>query len=93
MVTAITLDPPSIHLGVGSERPLSQRVNRPRVTRPAGAYQTTEFLNSKAGEILSTKGQFARAANGVLGKYRLETAQEEQHKGMSVVRGDRLDLI
>ena len=54
---------------------------------------TPEFLNSKAGEILSTKGQFARAANGVLGKYRLETAQEEQHKGMSVVRGDRLDLI
>ena len=29
----------------------------------------------------------------VLGKYRPETAQEEQHKGMSVVRGDLLDLI
>jgi hypothetical protein len=57
VVTAITLDPPSRHLGVGSERPLSQRVNRPRVTRPAGAYQTAEFLNSKAGEILSTSPQ------------------------------------
>jgi hypothetical protein len=28
-------------------------------------------------------------ANAVLGKYRLETSQEEQHKGMSVARGDR----
>jgi hypothetical protein len=36
------------------------------------------------------KGQRpARAAKAVLGKYRLETAQEEQHKGMSVVRGDQ----
>jgi hypothetical protein len=31
----------------------------------------------------------ARAARAVLGKYGLETAQEEQHKGISVVRGDQ----
>jgi hypothetical protein len=55
--TATTFDPPSIHLGVGSERPLSQRVNRPRATRPAGTYQTPEFLNSKAGEFLSTSSR------------------------------------
>jgi hypothetical protein len=40
------------------------------------------------------KGQrLARADKAVLGKYRPETSQEEQHKGMSVVRDDLLDLI
>jgi hypothetical protein len=31
----------------------------------------------------SSDGRFARAASAVLGKYRLETAPEEQHSGMA----------
>jgi hypothetical protein len=39
------------------------------------------------GRHVLGKGQrLARAARAVLGKYRLETAQEEQHKGMPVAR-------
>jgi hypothetical protein len=42
------------------------------------------FLRGKASDR-----KFARATNAVLGKYRLGTAHEEQHKGMSVVRADQ----
>jgi hypothetical protein len=42
------------------------------------------------GKTVIGKGQrLAGADRAVLGKYRLETAQEEQHKGMSVARGDQ----
>jgi hypothetical protein len=42
------------------------------------------------GKVKTPDWRFARAENAVLvGQYRLETAQEEQHRGMSVVRGDR----
>jgi hypothetical protein len=53
------------------------------------------FLRGKASyKAKSSDWRFARVARAVLGKYRLETTQEEQHKGMSVVRGrDLLDLI
>jgi hypothetical protein len=42
------------------------------------------FQRGKASyKVKSSDGRFARVANAVLGKYRLETAQEEQHKGMA----------
>jgi hypothetical protein len=41
------------------------------------------------GKARTPDWRFARVENAVLGQYRLETAQEEQHRGMSVVRSDR----
>ena len=39
--------------------------------------------------MIGKEQRLAGAAKAVLGEYRLGTAHEEQHKGMSVVRSDQ----